>query len=532
MKITVGQLVTTLVSLMLLAGGWYFFAPTQLAGSSSYVQVYGTSMQPRFHAGDLVVVRGASSYHVGEIVAYRNGSLGNHIVLHRIIRIVGGRYVFKGDNNNFVDSYQPNSSQLVGRMWLHVPALGRYLVWLHGAHLFLVAGLGALVVLLLGTGFGGRRLQRRDRRSATPRPPAAQPAHAPSFGAIPVAAGVLLLACAGLAAMSFTRPLKTQVAEPGLYTQAGTFSYDAAAPGGARVYGSTTVTTGQPLFLRLVHSADFHFTYAFGTKAAHGVSGTIALDAKISGSNGWKRTLHLAAPTQFTGDRTTVTGSVSFPSLSSLLERVDALSNVNGGTYTLTLVPKVQVRGLVGGNVLRDGFAPQLALMLDPNQLQLQPGSAAAPGAASQLTQTAAGSGTIAVTNRLTLLKLKLSVPLARKISLGGGAFALLLLIASILLGLRARPVDEHARIVRLYGDLLVPVVDLTSEPAAKVVKTSSIDGLARIADQAGRMIMHVERGGLHTYAVEDDGVRYTYEHGTGAADAAEPAALRIARGA
>jgi hypothetical protein len=70
------------------------------------------------------------------------------------------------------------------------------------------------------------------------------------------------------------------------------------------------------------------------------------------------------------------------------------------------------------------------------------------------------------------------------------------------------------------------------------VVRTSSIEGLARIADQAGRMVMHTEHAGLHTYFVEDSGVRYTYEHGVGAEPpdnvpgAAEAAALRMARSA
>lgn len=536
MTIRVGQLLTAIVSLVLLGTGWFFLAPTQLGGSDSYVQSYGTSMEPRFHAGDLVVVRAASSYRVGDIVAYHNGSLGNHVVLHRIIRIAGGRYFFKGDNNNFVDSYQPNRSQLVGRMWLHVPAVGRYLVWLHGSHLFLVAGIGALLVLLLGAGLGGSRMRRRGRSGQAPRPQTTQP-HTFSLGALPVGAAALLLAFAGLAALSYTRPLTTKAAKPGVYMQTGRFSYDAPAPGGARVYGSTTVTTGQPLFLRLVHSANFHFAYTLSSSAPHGIAGTIALDAKVASSNGWKRTLHLAAPTTFSGDRVNVTGNLSFRSLTSLLERVDALSDVNGGTYTLTLLPKVQVRGVVDGSALHDRFAPQLAFMLDPNQLQLEPGGATGAGAASALTQTASGSGTVTVANRLSLLKLKLSVPLARKLSLGGSALALLLLLVGVLLALRSRTADEHTRITRLYRDLIVPVEGMPAEPATKVVKVSSIEGLVRIADQAGRMIMHFERAGLHTYFVEDAGVRYTYEHGVGAddlpaTDDTGPGALRLARGA
>ena len=537
MTFRVGQLVTALVSLVLLGAGWFFLAPTQLGGSNAYVQIYGTSMQPNYHAGDLVVVRAASSYHVGEIVAYRNASLGNHAVLHRIIRIQGGRYFFKGDNNNFVDSYQPTSSQLIGAEWLHVPGVGRYLVWLHGTHLFLVVGLGALVALLLGAGVGGSRMRRHGQARTATRPPAAPSGPRLSPGALPVGAAALLLAFAGLAALSYTRPLTTQAVAPGLYTQTGRFSYDAQAPAGARVYGSTTVTTGQPIFLRLVHSASFHFAYTLSSTAAHGVGGTIALDASVAGSNGWKRTLHLAAPAAFSGDHVTATGSIDFPSLSRLLQRVDALSNVNGGTYTLTLLPKVKMHGVIAGSSVTDAFAPQLPLMLDPNQLQLQPGGTAGPGAASTLTQTASGSGTVTVANRLALLKLKLSVPLARRISLFGGAAALLLLLVGTLVGLRSRPADEQTRIARRYGDLIVPVEGLPLEQPANVVRTSSIDGLARIADQAGRMIMRVEHAGLHTYFVEDGSVRYTYERGVGAEHPPEPGdaetgALRLARGA
>lgn len=522
MTIRVGQLATGIAALALLGAGWFFFAPTQLGGSTTYVQTYGTSMEPHYHAGDLAIVRAAGSYHVGEIVAYRNAMLGNHIVLHRIIRIVDGRYYFKGDNNSFVDSYQPTRSGLVGHLWIHIPAAGRYLVWLHGSHLFLVGGAGVILLLLLGAGVGGSKLRRRSE----PRT-----AHGFAFGTLPMGAAVLALVFAGLAALSYTRPLSTHAAKPGLYTQTGTFTYDAAAPAGARVYGSTTVTTGQPIFLRLVHTVNFHFAYAFSSSAPHGAAGTIALNAQVVGSDGWKRTLHLVAPTHFSGDHANVTGTVDLRSLSSLLERVDALGDVNGGTYTVTLTPTVRVQGLVAGDTLHDGFAPKLALTLDPNQLQLEPGGATGSGAASTLTQSTSGSGTVTVANKLSLLKFKLSVSLARRVSLYGGAAALLLLLVGIAIGLRARPQDEHARIERLYGDLIVPVEALPAEPPASVIKTSSIDGLARVAEQAGRMIMHLERAGLHTYVVEDGGVRYTYEHGTGveAADA-ESSPLRLAK--
>ncbi len=207
MKITIGQIVTTFLTVVVLGAGWFFLAPPQLGGSSSYVQVYGTSMEPRLHGGDLVVVRGGGPYRVGDVVAYRNGALGGHVVLHRIIRVAGDRYVFKGDHNDFVDSYHPAQSELVGRMWVHVPAAGRYLVWLHGRNLLLVGGLGLLAILALSLELGGVR--RRVRRpAATPAGPAAHGQHG-SFGALPALGAALLLAGAGLAALGYTRPLST-----------------------------------------------------------------------------------------------------------------------------------------------------------------------------------------------------------------------------------------------------------------------------------------------------------------------------------
>lgn len=540
MTIRAGQVLTAIVSLALLGAGWFFLAPTQLGGSDAYVQIYGTSMQPHFQAGDLVIVRSTSStFRVGDIVAYRNPTLGNNVVLHRIIDIAGGRYIFKGDNNDFIDSYHPTRNELVGHMWVHAPVVGKYLVWMHGPHLFLVAGIIALIALLLGAGFGRRRVGRRGGADHPRRLPAALSAGSGrSLGALPATAAAAFVAFAALAALSYTRPLTTHAVAQGVYTQTGHFSYDAPSPEGARVYGSTTVTTGQPLFLRIVHSANFHFAYTLSSTKTHAVSGTVALDAQVAGPNGWKRTLHLAAPTSFSGDRTTITGGLSFRSLAKLLQRVDALSNLNGGTYTLTLLPKVHIHGIVGGNPVNDHFAPQLPLTLDPNELQLQQGGATGAGAASALTQAASGSGTVKVASHVSLLKLKVSVALARRVSLIGGALAAILLLAGIILGLRSRTAEEHEQIDSRYGDLIVAVEGLPTTPAPNVVRTSSIEGLARIADQAGRMVMHVEHAGLHTYFVEEAGVRYTYEHGVGAEAShdvpgeAEKAALRLARGA
>ena len=526
MKITIGKLITGIATLAIVAASWFFFAPTQLGGSVSYVQIYGTSMQPRFHAGDLVLVRGAGDYRVGQIVAYQNGQLGNHVVMHRIIGSANGRYTFKGDNNNFVDSYHPVRSQLVGRTWLHIPAVGRYLVWLRGSRLFLLIGLGALLVLLT-TVAGGKRRRGRGARSA-PSAGSAPVARSGSLGLLPAGAAALVLAFGGLAALSWTHPLTTTAARQGLYTQRGQFGYDAVVPGGERVYGSTTVTTGQPLFMRIVHSARFHFTYTFASPTRHAVAGRVGLDALVSGPNGWKRTLHVAPLQAFTGDHATAAGVLAFKPLLGLLHQIDTLSNVTNGTYTVTLVPRVDVHGIVDGSPIKESFSPRLPLMLDPNQLQLQPGGATGPSAAAALTSSASGSGVVQAPARLALLKLRLPVKLARTVSLFGGIGAIVLLIAALLLARRLRPAGEHEWILREYGALMIDVAALPTESIASTVHTKSFDGIARVAEQSGHVIMHVERAGLHAYAVEDGGVLYLY--GSFATDgAAQENALRLA---
>ena len=166
------------LGLIVLGCLWFWFAPVPLGGSTTYVVTRGISMEPRFHTGDLALVRSQSSYHVGEIVAYHSKML-HTIVLHRIIGRAGARYVFKGDNNNFIDPEHPVASQLVGALWLHIPGAGADLQSLRSP--MLIGALVAVGVLLLtGVAFTRRRrLRRRQRRSGEAAPvPVAAPAAA------------------------------------------------------------------------------------------------------------------------------------------------------------------------------------------------------------------------------------------------------------------------------------------------------------------------------------------------------------------
>ena len=136
------------------AATWWYVAPPPLGGSTTVVTVDGTSMLPKLRVTDLVALRPQHTYRVGDVVGYRSGLI-HRVVLHRIVAIHDGRYVFKGDNNSFIDPDRPTRAQLVGRLWLHVPSAGRLVSQLHRPPV--AAALAVLLVLAAGLGGGTKR---------------------------------------------------------------------------------------------------------------------------------------------------------------------------------------------------------------------------------------------------------------------------------------------------------------------------------------------------------------------------------------
>src|SRR4051794_31425667 len=94
-------------AIVALAAGCWLLWPAALGGRTTYVTTHGVSMALSFHTGDLALMRPAANYHVGEVVAYHS-SLLHTVVMHRIVAIKGGQYVFKGDNNSWRDPQPPN----------------------------------------------------------------------------------------------------------------------------------------------------------------------------------------------------------------------------------------------------------------------------------------------------------------------------------------------------------------------------------------------------------------------------------------
>ena len=132
----------------------WFCWPQNLGGRAGWVMVSGTSMLPRFHTGDLVLVEHRSSYHVGEVIAYRvpKGEVGaGHVVIHRII---GGNgttgWQVQGDNRTAPDLWHPTNHDVIGGKQLRIPDAWFVLRIFHMPVLLgLFAGLGVFFWIAL-----------------------------------------------------------------------------------------------------------------------------------------------------------------------------------------------------------------------------------------------------------------------------------------------------------------------------------------------------------------------------------------------
>jgi len=554
------RIAALVVVLAVLAAGWFFLAPPGLGGDTSYVVTDGVSMHPRIHTGDLALVRPASTYHVGDIVAYRNPEL--HLtVLHRIHSISpSGRYRFKGDNNSWIDPGSVTRSAIVGKMWVLAPGLGGDLQKLRSP--LVMASLAVVASLLLFGGAGAQVRRRRRRGRAQPKwkapepkwkgapahrpspaptatraaatataaapapaptlvpPPRAQSRRAsaaPSYGGV-AAALVAVLACAGLTVLAWTSPTSRPAPTSSSYVQSGRFSYSASAVAGA-VYNSDRVTTGQPMFSRLVGPVQVRFAYALRSGRVARAGGTASLAAVISAQNGWSRTVSLQDPTSFTGRRVSVAGIVHLRRLQRLVQRVAVATAVPTETFTLTLVPSIHTRATLAGRPFEADYAPRLPFSLTPYELApVLPVAAAAAGparagSARVFHPAQTSSFTSAGTAQVSIgpSRLHLSAGLARILGPLGLVAALAAAAFAVWRLRNERRADEPTRIQARYGEAMIAAVQSTLIHGGDLVEVESIEALARLAERYQSLMIHEQTETGHAYLVADSGTVYAY---------------------
>lgn len=469
--------------------------------SVALVKAHGNSMSPRIVTGDLVLVRASSNYGVGDVVAYSSDDL-RQIVLHRVVSVKAGQYTFRGDHNDFDDPEQPSSDQLIGKKMLNIPQGG---IWLD--RVTSPTGLGLLAFSLMAGGGTAvqtgrqRKARSKQRNRLMPQPQYSAVKHrvsiaglSPRLRATATAAGLTSAAGLLLGAISWTQPTTTLTTIPNQTVSTMTFSYRATVPT-SPAYTGTTVTSPDPLFRKLVDTAQVQYTY-------QGTPGRIAVTAELSTPSGWHTTLPLQPAVEFDDSRHT--GTIPLH-LNALEARARAASDVIG-------IPASQIDITVVATITtRDGetFAPRLPLTLTPLQLTLAGDKSALtvhdPNTTERQAHTDNSVGT--ASHRVTVSTLRSTSAIL--LGLGGA-----LILAILGWAVRRTPSNEGAAIERRYASILLHIEPVPSPPGRPMVDVVDFHALAKLAERYGLLVMHWTRSNVDTFIVQDDGITYRYRTG------------------
>jgi signal peptidase I len=548
----------TFVAVAVALAAMYFLWPARFGGGTSYVITSGVSMEPRFHSGDLAILRRADRYRVGEIAGYHSGAL--HVtVLHRIVERRGDRFIFKGDHNTWRDDDRTTQADILGRLWVRIP---------HGGILLRLARQPAVLLFVGGlVALGGTSGGRRRRRAGGPRAPASAgrldavglvSAHLPDGLRRPPPQAALAATAIGMVALTLTAvtwavPARVERSRLTPFEQRATLSYQARVAPDA-VYPSGSLEMPDPVFLSLVPAIDVTVRYDAGRPLAArvpGIGGSHAVVADLRGSNGWHRRFTLQAETTFTGRSFSVTAELPLGHYLQLIEDVEQLTKASSGPYSITVSAVVMLGGQVPGGVVAGDFSPSLTFDLTPSQLRLH--DQVPPGAAFVTKSQATSIAVPATAVRRLPMPGHPTVSTART---AGAALAVVaLLAAGLLTGLRRRAgaeawvnagtnaeaetaaraeTAEIAEIVpRRYRGRVLATQITAIPPDRTVVRVGSIEVLHKIAERYGRFILHdvspapgatapgtsrarrrstdQVRGREHTFLVDDDTALYLF---------------------
>jgi len=212
---------------------------------------------------------------------------------------------------------------------------------------------------------------------------------------------ILAAAAVGLCVLgwvAFNRPTTHEVPANTPYSQSGEFQYSATA-GDGRIYDSGGATSGEPVYRRLSDAVAFRFVYAFEGAGAADVGGTYHLVAELGDQSGWRRTIDLTPERVFSGKEFTAEGTLSLAEAENLIAILETQSGVKNDHYSVTVTPRVQILGQIGGTPFEDTISTAaLAMELDSVQLRLARGSGTDP--LEQLSPRAEGNVSTLVQGR------------------------------------------------------------------------------------------------------------------------------------
>jgi len=114
-----------LIALIGVSGFLLVFSLLPIKGNIKFMIIQSGSMKPSIKTGDMVIVKPAKEYMVGDIISFGKA---NALTTHRIydIKNTGNRnsYFTKGDFNNAPDQKAVFKENISGKVLINIPYLG------------------------------------------------------------------------------------------------------------------------------------------------------------------------------------------------------------------------------------------------------------------------------------------------------------------------------------------------------------------------------------------------------------------------
>ena len=137
-----------------------------ILGYKAYI-VTTDSMQPSINAGDIVIVKNGKKDKIGQgdvITFNQNDEVITHRVIKNITEENNVEYITKGDNNNTEDTFKVKYDDVIGKMVITIPYLGKIISILHNKIIILILLLVILIIIFIKIEKNEKLENRREKK--------------------------------------------------------------------------------------------------------------------------------------------------------------------------------------------------------------------------------------------------------------------------------------------------------------------------------------------------------------------------------
>ena len=137
-----------------------------ILGYKAYI-VTTDSMQPSINAGDIVIVKNGKKDKIGQgdvITFNQNDEVITHRVIKNITEENNVEYITKGDNNNTEDTFKVKYDDVIGKMVITIPYLGKIISILDNKIIILILLLVILIIIFRKIEKNEKLENRREKK--------------------------------------------------------------------------------------------------------------------------------------------------------------------------------------------------------------------------------------------------------------------------------------------------------------------------------------------------------------------------------